>query len=50
MNQKKKTTNANGRTISGPYTHANLTVFLVHSPDHADTNRYATLEIGRAYV
>ncbi|MDW8345193.1 MAG: DUF6569 family protein [Verrucomicrobiae bacterium] len=31
------------QTITGPYTHENLTVFLVHSSDRIDTSRYVTL-------
>ncbi len=29
----KTTPLTDGRTLSGPYTHDNLTVFLVHGPD-----------------
>src|SRR5207249_2459766 len=34
-----------GYRLSGPYTHANLTVFLLHSPGATkDTSNYLTLE------
>lgn len=31
-------------TISGPYHHENLSLFLLYRPDAADTSRYVTLE------
>ena len=34
----------NKQTVSGPHTHENLAVFLVHGPDTADTSHYVTLE------
>lgn len=33
-----------GRTLSGPYTHDNLTVFLVHGPDRLAGRKYLTLQ------
>ena len=33
-----------GRTISGPYSHDNLTVFLVHGPDKLAGRKYLTLQ------
>lgn len=33
-----------GRTLSGPYTHDNLTVFLVHGPDKLAGRKYLTLQ------
>jgi len=30
-------------SISGPYTHENLTIFLFHDPDHLDGGRYVPL-------
>lgn len=35
---------ANGCTLSGPYTHDNLTVFLVHGPDRLAGKKYLTLQ------
>jgi len=34
----------NGRKLSGPYTHDNLTVFLVHGPDRLAGRKYLTLQ------
>jgi hypothetical protein len=33
----------NSPTLSGPYTHENLTVFLFHGPDQIDDSRYTPL-------
>ena len=33
-----------GRTLSGPYTHDTLTVFLVHGPDRLAGRKYLTLQ------
>lgn len=33
-------------TLSGPYTHENLTVFLIHGKDRIDLSKYLTLEEG----
>lgn len=36
--------NKTSATVSGPYTHENLTIFLFHGPDQIDGSRYASLE------
>jgi hypothetical protein len=35
-------------TLSGPYTHDNLTIFLIHGKDRIDLSKYLTLEEGIA--